>query len=194
MIAEMAGPGSHPLGFCLQTVFIPFQSEQTWMKMSVQRFVGRVRNGNAGPIHHNSLIPHANPIPQHRRAVFFDRCLELRSERGSLGEFVRRADHLPISADRFVDFDGDGHVLVIPQHDFVFELVQAVGEPLVIGLLAFGNDVKCVADVQADGFVLRGCGRCGPHRQTASRRVSRPDTRGSSRRAEASRVRICLHS
>src|SRR5882762_2749014 len=101
-----------------------------------------------------SLIPHPHTILQHRRAVFIDRHLELRGERGGLREFVRRADHLPISANWFVYLNSDGRVLVIPQRDLVLEFVEAVGELLIIGLFALGDDVKRVADVQADGFVL----------------------------------------
>src|SRR5437016_24346 len=66
----------------------------------------------APTVHRNSLIPHTHAILQHRRAVFIDRHLELRGECGGLREFVRRTDHLPISANRFVHLDGDGRVLV----------------------------------------------------------------------------------
>ena len=79
----------------------------------------------------------------------------MRCKRGRLGEFVRRADHFPISANRFVRFDDDRNVLVIPQSDLVLEFVQAVGEFSVVGLFALGDDVERVADVQADVFVLR---------------------------------------
>src|SRR6266446_4852358 len=101
-----------------------------------------------------SLIPHAHTILQHRRAVFIDRHLELRGERGGLREFVRRADHLPISANWFVHLDGDGRILMIPQRDLILKFVQAVGASPIIGLFALGDDVKRVADVQVDGFVL----------------------------------------
>src|SRR5882672_173301 len=101
-----------------------------------------------------SLIAYAHAVLQDRRAIFVDRHLKLRGKRGGLREFIRRADHLPISANRFVHLDGDGRVFVIPQRDLVLEFVQPVGELLIIGLFALGDDVKRVADVQADGFVL----------------------------------------
>src|SRR5882672_9960556 len=101
-----------------------------------------------------SLIAYAHAVLQDRRAIFVDRHLKLRGKRGGLREFICRADHLPISADRFVDLDGDGRVFVIPQRDLILEFVQPVGELLVIGLFALGDDVKGVADVQADAFVL----------------------------------------
>src|SRR5882762_11314894 len=86
-----------------------------------------------------SLIPHAHTILQHRRAVFIDSHLELGGECGGLREFVRRADHLPISANWFVHLDGDGRVLVIPERNLVLELVEAVGESLIISLFALGD-------------------------------------------------------
>ena len=102
------------------------------------------------------LLPvHVHAVAQHRRAVLVYRHLELRGECGCLGPFVRRAEDLPVAADRLVHFHGDRHGLVIAQRDLVLHFVGIAAERPVIGLLALGDHVKGVAGVQADLFVFR---------------------------------------
>ena len=96
----------------------------------------------------------ADAVFEDRRGVGGDGNLELGGECGGFGEFVGGAEHFPFAADRLVDFDGDGRVLVIAESNFVFEFPCVGVDVFVVGLLALSDDVESVADVDGDVFVL----------------------------------------
>src|SRR2546422_5117137 len=96
----------------------------------------------------------ADAILEHGSAVLGDGDVELRGPGFGFGPLVSGFQHLPVPTDRLVDLHGDRRFLVVAQSDLKLHLVEPVGELLEIGLLALADDVKGIADVQAEGFIL----------------------------------------
>src|SRR5690348_3548240 len=96
----------------------------------------------------------ADAVAQDGSAVFVDGDLELSGESGGLGVLVGGVEHFPVAADGLVDLDGDGRVLVVAQSDFKFHFPSVRVDALVVGLLALGDDVESVADMDDDVFVF----------------------------------------
>src|ERR1700676_548469 len=95
-----------------------------------------------------------NAGPQDGGAVLLYGDFELGGEGGGLGVLVGGREQVPVAADGLVDFDGDGGVFVVAQGDFKFHFPGVIVDALVVGLLAFGDDVEGVADMHGDGFVF----------------------------------------
>src|SRR6266851_6830433 len=105
-------------------------------------------SGNPSRVKKNGELPFgADTVLEDGGAVLVDGHLELGGPGGGFRELVRGGEHLPIAADGFVDFDGDGRVLVVAQGDLELHFPHMSVDALVIGLLAFRDEIKGVADV-----------------------------------------------
>ena len=62
--------------------------------------------------------------------------------------------HGPVAADVLIYLDGDRFRLVVSRGDLEDHLAGAPVDLLVVGLLAFGHDVKGVADVKVKRLIF----------------------------------------
>ena len=97
-------------------------------------------------------VANTDAILQHRRPVRGHRHHELRVERRGLRPLVRRLQHAPRSADRFVHLDDHRHRLVTPKRDLVFDLESRCGNLLEIDLIDIGFDILNPVQVSAKGM------------------------------------------
>src|SRR5688572_5204181 len=102
----------------------------------------------------SASVPHAHAIAQRRLAIFRDGNVELGRKRGGLLRFKTRRNHFPIPTDWLVHNHVYRGVFVIANLDFVSVLVHVTRDDFVIGLLAFRDYVKSVADFHAHVLVL----------------------------------------
>ena len=102
----------------------------------------------------NRLPASADTVAQDRGAVLVDGDLELSGESGGFGVLEGGVKHFPVAADGLVDFDGDGRILVVAQSNFKFHFPSVRVNALVVCLLALGDNVESVADMDDYVFVF----------------------------------------
>ena len=95
---------------------------------------------------------------------------------------MARTQHPPRAADRLVHFHAHRHSLVIPQRDLELDLVDISRNLLEVCLIALGDDVEGVADLEVQRFVFwRVADAVLTHELHAALRISLVDAHSSRR-------------